>query len=82
MVTYGGKTPVELVFGRPPRDVVTIENSSPELLTTPVTTREVADQTLQHMALNSYVEARQNADLKKDIATRLLPSERHVAPRD
>ena len=30
MVTYGGKAPVELVFGRKPRDIVTIENSSPE----------------------------------------------------
>ena len=37
MVTYGGNISVELVFGRKPRDVVTIQNVSPEQLTTPAT---------------------------------------------
>ena len=32
-VTYAGRTPLELAFGRRPRDIVSIENSSPSQLT-------------------------------------------------
>ena len=38
---------VELVFGRKTRDVVTIENSSPEQLSVPVSSLEQMDQILQ-----------------------------------
>ena len=82
MVTYGGKNPVELVFGRKPRDVVTIENSSPEQLSAPVSSLEQMDQTLQKMAMKSYLEARQRADLRRDIAARLLPTEGPYSPGD
>ena len=30
MVTYGGKTVVELVFGRKPRDIVTLDKTYPQ----------------------------------------------------
>ena len=73
---------MELVFGRKPRDVATIESSSPEQLTTPVTARDLVDQTLHELAMKSYLEARQRAELKRDIAARLLPSEGPCAPRD
>ena len=63
MVTYGGKTLVELVFGRKPRDIVTKDNSSPEQLSIPVTPLDQMDQTLQKLAMKSYLEARQQADL-------------------
>ena len=33
------------------------------------------DQTLQKLAMKSYLEARQRADLRRDIAARLLPTE-------
>ena len=76
------KTPVELAFGRRSRDVVTIENSSQEQRTTPETPRDLANQTLKQFPMKSYLEARQRADLRRDIAASLLPSERHFAPRD
>ena len=63
MVRYGGKAPVEL------------ENSSPEQLTTPVTSFDQTDQALHKPAMKSDLETRQRADLKRDIAARLLPSE-------
>ena len=66
---------VELVFGRKPRDVVTIENSSPEQLSVQVSSLEQMDQTLQKMAMISDLEARQRADLRRDIAARILPTE-------
>ena len=43
MVTYGGKASVELAFGREFRDVVTIENSSLEQLTSPATSCDQVD---------------------------------------
>ena len=75
MVTYGGKAPVERVSGRPPRGVVTMESSSPDQLTTPDTARDLADRTLHKLAMKSYLEARQRAELRTDIAARPLPSE-------
>ena len=76
------KTPVELACGRRSRDAVTIENSSQEQRTTPETPRDLANQTLKQFPMKSYLEARQRADLRRDIAASLLPSERHFAPRD
>ena len=76
------KPPVELVFGRKPRDVVTIENSYPEQLSVPVSSLEQMDQTLQQMVMTYYLEARQRADLRRDIAARLLPTEGPYSPSD
>ena len=82
MVTYGGKTPVEVVFGRKPREVVTIENSSPGQLSVPASSLEHMDQTLQKLATKSYLEARQRADLRRDIVARFLPTEGPYSPGD
>ena len=73
--------PVKLVFGRSPRDVVTIANSFPEQSTTPATARDLADQTLRTLAMQSYLEARQRADLRRYIAAHLFPSKGPCAPR-
>ena len=74
MATYGAKHQWNWYFGSKPRDVLTIENSSPEQLTTSETACDLADQTLHKLAMKSYLEARQ-------IAARLLPSEGQFAPR-
>ena len=58
---------VQLVFGRKPREIVTIENSSPEQLSAPVSSLEQMDQTLHKLAMKYYLEARQRA------AEELLP---------
>jgi hypothetical protein len=47
MVIYGGKNACGIGFGRQPRDIVTIENSSPEQLAVPVTPLEQLAQALQ-----------------------------------
>ena len=73
---------VELVFGRKPRDIVTIENSSLEQLSVPVTPLDQMDQTLQKLAMKSYLEARQRAYLRRDLAARLLPMESPFRPGD
>ena len=40
------------------------------------------DQTLQKLAMKSYLEARQRADLRRDIAARRIPSEGPFQPGD
>ena len=40
------------------------------------------DQTLQKLAMKSYLEERQRADLRRDIAARLLPIEGPYSPGD
>ena len=62
-------TLVELVFGRPPKDVVAIENSAPEQLTTPETARDLADRTLEHLAI-----PRSKAESRSQERHRSLPS--------
>ena len=61
---------------------MTIENSSPEQLTTPETARDLVDRALQKLAMKSYFEARRRAELRRYIAARLLPSEGRFAPGD
>ena len=43
---------------------------------------EHMDQTLQNMAMKSYLEARQRADLRRDIVARLIPTEGPYSPGD
>ena len=65
-----------------PRDIVPSENSSPDQLALPVAPVDPMDQTLQKLAITSYLATKQKADLKRDIATRLLPSEGPFQPSD
>ena len=41
----------------------------------PVSSLEQMDQTVQKLAMKSYLEARQSADLRRDITSRLLPTD-------
>jgi hypothetical protein len=74
-LTYGGKTPLELAFGRRPRDILTLENSNPEQLSSTPSAPELNDQKLQKLAMKTYLEARQREDIRKDLASRLMPSD-------
>ena len=73
--TYAGKTPLELAFGRRPRDVVSIENSTPSQLTAEFSPSELTDRQLQKLAMKSYLEVRQRDDVRRDLAQNLLPSQ-------
>ena len=73
--TYAGTTPLELAFGRRPRDVVIIVNSIPSQLTAELSPSELTDKQLQTLAMKSYLEVRQRDDVRRDLAQRLLPSQ-------
>ncbi|MFN9914506.1 MAG: hypothetical protein ACK53L_18095, partial [Pirellulaceae bacterium] len=59
-----GKSPVEFVFGRKPRDIVTIENSSHEQVSVPVTPHRSDGPDTSEIGNDIFcLEARQRADL-------------------
>ena len=60
-----------MVFGRRPRDVVDVENSNIEQLTTEATASEHRTQRLRNLALKAHLEARQCEDLRRDLAQNL-----------
>jgi hypothetical protein len=69
--TYGGKTPIELAFGRRPPDVVTLENATPGQLTTARLAPDELINNVRRLALASYMKTRQAEDLRQDIASSL-----------
>ena len=74
MVTFGGVSPIEMAFGP---DV-----QSPGELTAGIPAPEAATHALRHLAMKSYLEARQSADLRQDIASRLRLSDGPFVPGD
>ena len=50
-VTYGGKSPVELAFGRRPRDVLNAETQDLEQLTAPTPEGDQCEEDLQRLAM-------------------------------
>ena len=54
------------LFWKKPRDMVTLEESSPEPLSVPVSSLDQMGQTLQKLAMKSYLATRQRADLRKE----------------
>ena len=66
-----GRSPLELAFGRKPREIIDVENANPEQLSVEPPLSDVRDQKLQRLALNAHNEARQLLDLRRDLARRL-----------
>ena len=73
-VTYGGKTPLEIATGRPPPDVIQIENMDPGNLSQDETNIIRAQQLRMQLAQEAHLQARQRLDLRRDLAAKLLPS--------
>ena len=68
LCTYGGKTLIELAFGRRPPDIVSLENATPGQMTdTPLEADEIVNR-IRTLALGSYLKARQSEDLRNDLA--------------
>ena len=80
--TYGGKTPIELAFGRRPPDVVTLENSNPAQLTEkPLHADEIVNK-VRNLAMQSYLKARQSEDLGNDLEGSLTFTGGPFHPKD
>ena len=74
-VTYGGRTPLEIAFGRKPPDVLCIENMLPQQLVEQPDAKQQASDVLQKEALKAHLESRQRMDLRRDLARKLRPSD-------
>lgn len=72
---YGGQTPLELTYGRCPPAVIQIENLNPGQLTTELSPTEKAHVVVRQLARKAHLETRQRVDLRRDLASRLRPSE-------
>ena len=74
-LTYGGRTPAEIAFGRRPPDILEVENMLPPQLFTEPTKREKLNNFIRDEALKAHLTARQRMDLRRDLAARLRASD-------
>ena len=79
-LTIGGKIPLELAFGRPPKPIHDLELEDPSQLSEDPPREDANALSLQRLALRAHQEARQLQDLRKDIARNLRSSDGPFAP--
>ena len=70
-VTSSGKTPLELAFGRKPRDLLDPANMNLQQLTTAKNTQDVKNEELQKIAMKTHIEVQQREDIRRDLAANL-----------
>lgn len=74
-LTISVYSPLEIATGRRPPDLVDVETSNPEHLTSEPPEEVMSTLALQRLAVRAHQEARQSADLRHDTARRTLPSD-------
>ena len=74
-ITYGGKTPIEIAFGRRPPDIMSIETMTAIQFVTDPTEQQKLSTVVQEEALKAHLEARQRMDIRRDLAQKLRPSD-------
>ena len=81
-LTISGYTPVELSTGRRPTDHADLELMKPDQLSAVDLPRDTTLTQLKKLALRARLEPRQSADLLRDLARRVLPSDGPYAHGD
>ena len=71
-LTISSHTPVELTTGRRPTDHSDLELMKPDQLSAADLPRDATLQELKKLALRAHLEARQSADLRRDLARRVF----------
>ena len=79
-LTIGGKTPLGLAFGRPPKPIHDLQLENPAQPPEDPPKEDATALTLQRLALRAHQEARQLQDLRKDIARNLRSSDGPFVP--
>ena len=74
-LTVSGYSPLEVATGRRPPDLLDVETSNPEQLSLEGLLEDRTATQLRTIAMKAHLEARQSADLKKDLAKRVMPSD-------
>ena len=70
-VTLSGKTPMELLMGRRPRDLMDSASMNPEQLTSTPTKQDLLDEEVPKLAMKTELEVRQREDIRRDLADRM-----------
>ena len=70
-----GYSPLEVATGRRPPDLLDVETSNPEQLSLEELPEDRTATQLRTIAMKAHLETRQSADLKKDLARRVMPSD-------
>ena len=73
---------MEIASGRRPPDLLDIEASDPAQLSVEPLSEDRTQQELQRLALRAHQEARPAADLRHDMARRIMPSDGPYKPGD
>ena len=71
---------MELSTGRRPKPLLDVENASPQKLSMDPLEADKTDVHISKMAIKVHLEAKQQDDLSKDMATRAMPSEGPFSP--
>ena len=70
-VTFSGKTPLELAFGRRPRDMLDLATMDPQQLTNPPQATDKDNEELQKLAMKTHLEVQQREDIRRDFAEKM-----------
>lgn len=68
-------TPLEVATGRRPPDLFDVEKANPEQLSSDPPAEDSLTVALQRLVLRVHQEARQTANLRRDMARRTMPSD-------
>ena len=74
-LAVSGSSALEIAIGRRPADLLDIETPDPAQLSIEPLAEDRTRQNLQNLAFRAQQEARQGADLRHDMAKRILPSD-------
>ena len=74
-LTVSGYSPLQVATGRRPPDLLDAETCNPEQLSTKGLPEDRTASQLKTIAMKAHLEARQSADLKKDLAKRVMSSD-------
>ena len=78
--TISGMTPIELATGRRPVPLLDVENANPQQLSMDPLDADKSDLQISKMAMKAHLEAKQQDDLFKDMATRIMASDGPFSP--
>ena len=70
-VTLSGKTPVEFALGRRPRDLMDPAFTNPEKVTSTSTTKDLLNEEIHKLAMQTHLEIQQREDIRRDLAERV-----------
>ena len=67
-ISFNGKPPLELAFGRKPRDLLDLATMDPQQLTNRPRAADKDNEELQKLTMKTHLEIQQREDIRRDLA--------------